>query len=49
MRPLLNPEGLQWDVTLEVLANSGSFEYSAYLIRKRRVETPDEDGAAATG
>ncbi|KAK4443005.1 S-adenosyl-L-methionine-dependent methyltransferase [Podospora aff. communis PSN243] len=34
MKPLLNPEGLNWDVRLQVLRDGGSFDYYGYLIRK---------------
>ncbi|KAM7183485.1 S-adenosyl-L-methionine-dependent methyltransferase [Naviculisporaceae sp. PSN 640] len=41
MKPLLNPEGLIWDVELQVLGDMGSFDYYGYLIRKKDVENSD--------
>ncbi|KAL1837997.1 hypothetical protein VTJ49DRAFT_3145 [Mycothermus thermophilus] len=33
MKPLLNPEGL-WDLDMQVLGDSGAFNYYGYLLRK---------------
>ncbi|KAK5659858.1 hypothetical protein OQA88_13321 [Cercophora sp. LCS_1] len=41
MKPLLNPEGLDWDVQLQVLGDSGSFDYYGYLIRKKLATKPE--------
>ncbi|KAK1749458.1 S-adenosyl-L-methionine-dependent methyltransferase [Echria macrotheca] len=37
MRPLLNPDGL-WDVEMQTISDRGSFDYYAYLIRKKSNE-----------
>lgn len=35
MKPLLNPDGKLWDMEMQVLGETGSFDYYGYVIRKR--------------
>ncbi|KAJ4424081.1 hypothetical protein N0V82_001328 [Gnomoniopsis sp. IMI 355080] len=36
MKPLLNPDGQLWDMEMQVLGETGSFDYYGYVIRKRK-------------
>lgn len=45
IRPLLNPEGRLWDMTMQVLqSEEGTFPYYGYVIQKKTTELHTEDG-----
>lgn len=35
MRPILNPDGVLWDMEMHVLSDVGSFDYFGYVLRKK--------------
>lgn len=46
MRPILNPDGLLWDMEMHVLGDVGSFDYYGYVIRKKCPKANSEVAAA---